>query len=137
MPSPSREPWWRRAFGRRAEAAAARHLRAKGYRILARNFTCSLGELDLVAVDPRRTVVFVEVRSTELDDWSRPAASVDAVKQRKLTRLALHYLKTNKLLDASVRFDVLAISWPQGSRQPAIEHLESAFEATDRFQFYS
>lgn len=137
MPSPAREPWWRRAFGRRAEAAAARFLRAKGYQILDQNFTCRLGELDLVGVDPDRSIVFVEVRSTESGDCARPAASVDLVKQRKLTRLALYYMKTHKLLEMNVRFDVLAISWPAGSRLPVIEHFERAFEATDRFQFFS
>src|SRR5439155_8813704 len=82
-------PWWRRWFGTRSERAAARFLRRRGYRIVARNYTCSLGELDLVALDGR-TLVFVEVRSTATEDAERPAASVDPAKQRRLTDLALH-----------------------------------------------
>src|SRR5437763_16509219 len=91
-PSPARKPWWRRWFGSRSERAAARFLRRRGYRVVARNYACPLGELDLVAVDAG-CVVFVEVRSTETDDPARPAASVDARKQRRLTDLALHFLR--------------------------------------------
>src|SRR5437868_14999207 len=83
-------PVWRRWFGSRSERAAARSLRRLGYRILARNVTLPAGELDLVALDGR-TLVFVEVRSTETADAERPAASVDGVKQRKLTDAALAF----------------------------------------------
>jgi putative endonuclease len=129
-------PWLRRWFGDRSERAAARHLKKLGYRILARNFRCPLGELDLVALDGD-CIVFVEVRSTERPDTIRPAASVDASKQRQLTRLALYYLKQKKLLNHSARFDVLAISWPAERGEPTMAHSPNAFEATDRFQFYS
>src|SRR5262249_1340528 len=87
-------PWLRRWFGNRSERAAARHLKSLGYRILERNYSCDLGELDLIALDGE-TIVFVEVRSTERADVSRPAGSVDAAKQRRLTKLALFYLKAN------------------------------------------
>src|SRR5437899_2194173 len=90
-------PWLRRWFGTRSERAAARYLRKLGYRILARNFRCTAGEIDLIALDGG-CIVFVEVRSTEKADLSRPAASVDAEKQRRLTKLALYYLKQKRLL---------------------------------------
>jgi putative endonuclease len=137
MPVPSpKQPWWRRWFGTQAERAAARFLRKQGYHIVARNYTCPHGELDLVAVESR-TIVFVEVRSTATDDTNRPAASVDAAKQRRLTDLALHFLKAHRLLNHAARFDVLAISWPEGQRQPTIVHYRNAFEAVGRFQMYS
>ena len=115
--SPAREPWWRRWFGTRSERAAARYLRRQGYRIVARNFRCPRGELDLVAVDGA-CVVFIEVRSTGGEDPSRPALSVDTAKQRRLTELALTFLQQHHLLDQPARFDVLALSWPPGHRQP-------------------
>ena len=130
------KPWWRRWFGTRSERAAARFLRRLGYRILARNYTCPHGELDLIALDGR-CVVFVEVRSTGSDDLDRPAASVDQAKQRRLTQLALHYLQQHNLLDCAARFDVLALSWPPGLREPRIVHYRQAFEAIGRFQMYS
>ena len=129
-------PWWRRWFGTRAERRAAKFLRSLGYRILVRNYTCPLGEVDLIALDGD-CIVFVEVRSSERDDTTRPAESVDRRKQEKLTRLALHFLQRKNLLNHPARFDVLAISWPPGAADPKMVHYPSAFEATDRFQFYS
>ena len=134
--SAARTPWWRRWFGSRSERAAARFLKRQGFRILARNYSCPHGELDLVAVEGR-CVVFVEVRSTGGDDPLRPALSVDQEKQRRLTDLALYYLRQRRLLDCMARFDVLAISWPPEKREPVIVHYRQAFEAVGRFQMYS
>jgi putative endonuclease len=133
--SPS-QPWWRRWFGMRSERAVERFLKGLGYRILARNYTCPQGELDLVAADGD-CVVFVEVRSTGSDDPSRPAASVDTTKQTRLTQLALHFLQQHHLLDHAARFDVLTVAWPEGCPNPAITHYKNAFEAVGRFQMYS
>jgi putative endonuclease len=82
-------------------------------------------------------VVFVEVRSTGGDDTEKPALSVDDAKQRRLTRLALHFLRERGLLETPARFDVLAVSWPDGAREPRIVHYQGAFEAVGRFQMYS
>ena len=131
-----RKPWWRRWFGTRAERAAARHLRRLGWTVLRRNYSCPHGEIDLVAAEGR-CVVFVEVRSTGTEDESRPAASVDAVKQARLTRLALHFLQQHRLLEHEARFDVLTVTWPSGQREPRIVHYRQAFDAVGRFQMYS
>jgi putative endonuclease len=134
--SPARLPWWRRWFGTRSERAAARFLKRLGYRILQRNYSCPHGEIDLVALDGN-CIVFVEVRSTGCDDPNRAAASVDATKQQRLTRLALYFLRAYRLLEHAARFDVLAISWPEGHREPLIVHYRQAFDAVGRFQMYS
>jgi len=131
-----RKPWFRRWFGSRAERAAARFLRRLGWRVVRRNYFCPHGEIDLIAVEGR-TIVFVEVRSTSFEDAERPAASVDDRKQQRLTRLALHFLQQHRLLDHDARFDVLAVSWPESSREPRIVHYRQAFEAVGRFQMYS
>jgi putative endonuclease len=133
--SPARRPWWRRWFGTRSERAAAKFLRRRGYRIVARNYTCPHGELDLVAID-RGCIVFVEVRSTGTDDLIKPAVSVDLAKQRRLTTLALHFLQRQRLLDQPARFDVLTLSWPADRKEPIIQHYRNAFEAVGRFQMY-
>ncbi|TMQ34743.1 MAG: YraN family protein [Planctomycetota bacterium] len=135
IPSPTR-PWWRRWFGTRSEREAARFLKGLGYRIVARNYACPLGELDLVAVDGK-CVVFVEVRSTEAADEEKPAASVDEQKQLRLTNLALHFLRKHRLLNQAARFDVITVSWPAGSRKPSVTHHRQAFEAAGRFQMFS
>lgn len=133
--SPARRPWWRRWFGTRSERAAARFVRRLGYRILARNYSCPLGELDIVALDGT-CIVFVEVRSTGSDDLSRPALSVDAVKQRRLTNLAVHFLQRHGLLNHPARFDILSVSWPADRREPVIAHYPHAFEAVGRWQMF-
>ena len=129
------KPWWRRWFGTRSERAAERFLRALGYKVIARNYTCPLGELDMVATDGK-CVIFIEVRSTEQEGFDRPAASVDSAKQIRLTRLALDFLKRHGLLDRPARFDVLALSWPSGQSTPNINHYPDAFPASERWQAF-
>lgn len=123
-------PWWRRWFGNRSERAASLFLRQLGYRILQHNFSCNLGEIDIIALDDG-CIIFVEVRSTESADTSGPALSVDRRKQQKLTKLAQFYLKAKRLTGCAARFDVLAISWPAHAPEPLIVHYENAFDAID------
>lgn len=122
--------WWRRrqSLGARGEAAAARFLRRKGYHIVARQDRGQLGELDLVAVDGR-TVVFVEVKTRQSTHAGQPEEAVDLDKQRRLTRLAVNWLKHHGLLEHAARFDVVAVTWPAGARRPTIEHFVNAFDA--------
>jgi putative endonuclease len=122
-------PWRRKSLGQRGELAAIRHLKRQGYKIVAHGERSSLGELDIVAVDGR-TVVFVEVKTLESQDHGHPADRVDADKQRRITRLALAYLKRHGLLEYPARFDIVAVTWPGGRDKPQIEHFKSAFEAT-------
>ena len=108
----------------------ARYLRRHGMRIVGRRVRTKLGELDLVAVDGR-TVVFVEVKTRQSAEHGHPAEAVDRAKQRRLTRLATAYLKRHRLLNHHARFDVVAVTWPDGERKPRIEHIRNAFEAID------
>jgi putative endonuclease len=127
-----------KTLGQRGEDAAARYLRKLGYVIVARGHKGSIGELDLVAVDGR-TVVFVEVKTRTSHDAGHPADAVDDAKQRRLTRLALAYLKRHDLLDRSLhfRFDVVAVTWPVNRGRPTIEHFQDAFEAVGFEGMYS
>lgn len=123
-------------LGQRGEAAAARYLEKKGYVIVARSDRMRHGELDLVAVD-QRTVVFVEVKTRRSHEAGHPADAVDEDKQRRLTRLALIYLKKHHLLENSARFDVVAVTWPDDGREPVIEHYVNAFPAVGQWQLFS
>ena len=95
-----------------------------------------LGELDLVAVDGR-IVVFVEVKTRQSHEGGHPAEAVDAEKQRRLTRLAVGFLKRHELLECASRFDVVAVTWPTGRRQPSVEHIRDAFEASGNNGMFS
>lgn len=119
----------RRTLGQRGEALAARFLRRQGFRIVGRGVRTGLGELDLVAVDGR-TVVFVEVKTRQTGQQGHPAEAVDLSKQRRLTLLATAYLQRHGLLNHHARFDVVAVTWPDG-RRPRIEHIRNAFDAVD------
>ena len=121
-------------LGRQGENAAARFLRQRGYKILARGDRLEWGELDLVALD-QETVVFVEVK-TRRGDAGHPAEAVDAVKQQRLTRLALAWLKRHGLLERPARFDVIAITAKDGCRSPVIQHFPNAFDAVGNWQYY-
>ena len=73
----------RRAFGQAGEDRAAAWYRAHGYEVLARNWRCREGELDLV-VRRGRTLVFVEVKARRTDRFGIPAEAVTPTKQRRL-----------------------------------------------------
>jgi putative endonuclease len=125
-----------RTLGRRGEMAAARHLKKLGYKIVSRGNRLQPGELDLVAVEGR-TVVFVEVKTRQSEQAGHPSEAVDPAKQRRLTRLAVTFLKRHGLMEYPARFDVIAVTWPEGSRTPAIEHIKNAFDAAGKWEFYS
>jgi putative endonuclease len=123
-PNP-RLPWWRRWFGQRSERFAERFLRKQGHRILTRNWSGPLGELDLVTRH-KDTLVFVEVRSTSHEEGESARDSVDVQKQQRLSRLAVLFMKRHKLLVVTARFDVVVVAWPPGMNEPVIEHFENA-----------
>lgn len=129
---------WRKplSLGQRGEREAARYLKKLGYVIVARGQRDMLGEIDLIAVDGR-TIVFVEVKTRAGDLAGHPADAVDPRKQQRLTRLAASYLKRHDLLECSSRFDVIAVTWPSGSKRPVIEHFKDAFEAVGARGMYS
>ncbi|NQU21862.1 MAG: YraN family protein [Candidatus Nealsonbacteria bacterium] len=132
-----RRLWPRRSLGQRGEAVAARYLRRRRYKVLARGRRLRGGELDLVMLDRDGTIVFVEVKTRRSQDAGHPAEAVNAVKQRKLTRLAVMFLKRHGLLERAARFDVVAITWPQGKWFPKVEHFKNAFDAVGKWEFYS
>ena len=125
-----------KSLGDRGEDAAARFLKREGYHILARGVDSRLGELDIVAVDGR-TIVFVEVKTRSSDDAGHPTEAIDPHKELRITQAALGYLKANRLLDYSARFDVVAITWPENQRQPVIDHYKNAFSPVGFGQFFS
>jgi putative endonuclease len=110
----------RRALGAAGEARAAAWYEARGYRVLARNWRCRDGELDLV-VARGRAVVFVEVKARRSDRFGTPAEAVTPAKQVRLRALALRWLEATGARPSSLRFDVVAIL---GDR---LEVIEAAF----------
>jgi putative endonuclease len=117
----------RRIIGRRGEDRAAQYLRRRGYRILARNWRCRLGEIDLIALDGD-TLVFVEVKTRRGDLFGSPELAVTPRKQRQLTKAALSFIMSRKLGHLPGRFDVVAIRHTAQGEE--ITYLPGAFEVT-------
>jgi putative endonuclease len=98
-----------KAAGDAAERAAAEFLLARGYEIVERNFRCKAGELDIVARDGD-VLVFVEVRSRSDDDHGHAVEMIGRTKQRRVVRVARHYLAIAAPRFERCRFDVVAIT---------------------------
>lgn len=111
--------------GIEGEDRAAAFLAARGYHILARNYRTPLGEIDIVATEGD-TVCFVEVKARGSDALGTPAEAVSGLKQRRLSRAAVAFLKTRKLLGTPARFDVVAILYGAGQWQ--CEVYKNAFD---------
>ena len=114
-----------RVLGRHGEKLAERYLRRQGHRIIDRNVCLKGGELDLVTVE-NRTLVVVEVKTRRSSDQRSPAAAVTRAKQTRICRATRQYIRDHRLDRSSVRFDIIAITWPDNER-PQLEHQRNAF----------
>jgi putative endonuclease len=112
-------------YGRKCEEIAARHLENNGYRILEKNYRTSRGEIDIIARD-NDFIVFVEVKARQTDRYGNPKAAVTSDKQRKISMVALHYLKSTGQLTNRARFDVVAVHPPDSCQ--GIEIVKNAFD---------
>ncbi len=113
--------------GQPAEDLALAYLRARGLALIARNYRCPGGELDLVMRDAS-VMVFVEVRHRRRDRHGSAAESIDARKRARLVHAAMRYLQGQR--DGArlrARFDVVALSGPLGTCE--IEWIRNAFDA--------
>ena len=115
-------------LGAWGEAKAAEYLSEKGYCVLARNYRCRMGEIDLV-VRRGDTVAFVEVKLRKDSSHGAPREFVTASKQQKLRMTASRYLMEHPAIaELQLRFDVIEIYAPDGSEGSiAVSHLENAF----------
>lgn len=113
-------------IGRIGEALARGHLEAKGYRIVASNYHCRWGEIDLVARDGA-VWAFVEVRTRRSNAYGNPEESITPGKARRLTLTARHFLVSNQISfpDPEWRIDLVAIRLGPGRRVLSICHLEN------------
>lgn len=123
------------SLGPRGELAAERFFLKQGYWIIERSFGEKVGEIDLVVSDGQ-AVIFVEVKSRSSDVAGDPAEAVDEEKQRHITETARLYAIKNRLQDSPLRFDVIAILWPDVTQPPNVTHFQNAFEATGNFQMF-
>jgi putative endonuclease len=115
----------RQQFGKESESLAVRYLKKNGYKILEQNYRNKIGEIDIIAKE-KGTLVFVEVKARKTHGFGNPKWAVTPKKQRKISMVALYYLKTTKQTHAKARFDVVSLSLVKDN--PQIEIIKYAFE---------
>ncbi|MBD8505501.1 YraN family protein [Hoyosella sp. G463] len=114
-----------RALGSAGEDLAAEYLTRHGYRVIARNWHCQHGELDLICLDPAGTLVMVEVKTRASDLHCHPCETVTPIKARRMRESALHWIAAHEWRARAIRFDIIGIiARPGASTLPAITHLE-------------
>jgi len=112
-------------LGRYGEDCAAAYLRAAGYRVIARNWRCSDGEVDLI-VERDEQVVFVEVKTRSSARFGHPFEAITAKKLARMRRLAGLWCSQAEVWPNRIRVDAVAVIAERG-REPVIEHLRGVF----------
>jgi putative endonuclease len=110
----------RRKTGASGEEVAAAWYVANGYQIVARNWRCRDGELDLIIRDGP-TFVFCEVKTRSTDAFGTPAEAVTREKRQRIRHLAARWIQESKVRPATIRFDVAGLLGDE------LEIIEGAF----------
>jgi putative endonuclease len=133
--------------GRLGERAAKKLLEKQGLRFLVANFHSKRGEIDLIFRDESESgigqkiigngtdcLVFVEVKTRSSEDWTRPAAAVNARKRRLLSQCALDYLRLLKNPPLKIRFDVVEVLLHDGA-VAEVRHLPNTFGLSAPYRY--
>ena len=119
--------------GELGERAAKTFLQKQGLKFLAANFRSEHGEIDLIFRDGD-CLVFAEVKTRSSEDWTRPAAAVDARKRRLLSQTALDYLRRLKNPPVKFRFDIVEVLLADGAVRE-IRHLPNTFSLSQPYRY--
>ncbi len=112
------------AFGSKGESLAIKALKKRGYRIVTQNYRNRLGEIDIIALEGD-VIVFVEVKARRSWRFGNPKWAVTPDKQRKISLVALSFLKETGQMNSRARFDVVAID--SSGETPVVEIVQNAF----------
>lgn len=119
-------------FGKSGENIAEEFLKKNGYKILLRNYKTKLGEIDIIASE-KNTYCFIEVKTRHSDKFGLPMEAVSRVKQKQISRAALHFIKERRLFDEKARFDVVSVLYSQDF--PRIELIRNAFDLAKEYTY--
>ena len=122
--NPGFEKDGRKQLGAWGESVAAHHLEAKGYQVVARNWRCRHGEIDLVARTGSEWV-FVEVKTRRGREMGSPEEALTPYKSKKLMQLAQIYLAEHDL-DVDWRIDLVAVELDHSGKLLRCEQIENA-----------
>jgi putative endonuclease len=119
--------------GELGERAAKKYLQKSGLKFLTANFRSERGEIDLIFRDGD-CLAFVEVKTRSSEDWSRPAAAVNAERRRRLSQCALDYLRKLKNPPVKIRFDIVEVLLADGEVRE-IRHLPNTFQMSKPYRY--
>ena len=113
-------------LGQWGQRCCERFLRRKGLKTISRNFSCKMGEIDLVMSGADCGVVFVEVKTRADEKFSEAESSITSVKKARLVRAARYFIQTHNVENIPMRFDVVVVVLGEKNKAQ-IRHYENAF----------
>ena len=122
-------------IGEKGESIAIEYLENNGYKIINRNYYSRFGEIDIIA-KKENYIIFAEVKTRKINTNFNAFEAVDAIKQKKIIKTAMIYLK-EKSLSLQPRFDVIAVLFDTNLKNvKEINHIKNAFEGVDFFEAF-
>lgn len=111
-------------LGKLGEALARKYLEDEGYIIMAQNYSCRTGEVDLIG-RIGDTLVFIEVKTRSTHTFGTPGEAVDYRKQTRLCNTALNYIQRYGYVDMDYRFDIIEV---YAHKNYYLNHIKDAFQ---------
>jgi putative endonuclease len=112
-------------LGQAGEKIARRYLKKQGFRILAANYDCPAGEIDLIGFR-EGSIVFFEVKSRASDAAAPPEENITPAKRRQMEKTSRYWLAANRHPDCAYRFDAISVVIPPEG-EPTVRHIIEAF----------
>lgn len=113
-------------IGNLGEELSIEYLKCNNYKILSKNFRCSKGEIDIVAIK-NSIISFVEVKSRFFTSFGNPIEAITYSKELKIINSAKYYVFKNNLYNYNIRFDVIEIIFDLNSTNYTLNYIEDAF----------
>jgi putative endonuclease len=117
--------FFKKRLGAEGEETAADYLTRRGVRLLARNFKCPAGEIDLIGLDGS-AIVFFEVKTRRSDAAADPENNIGPSKRQRMLRTARWWLTKHHQPQAPYRFDAISVVLPDAGA-PRVRHIVDAF----------
>jgi putative endonuclease len=110
--------------GKIGEKLAVGFLKKRKFRVVATNYRCRTGEIDIIA-ENKKSLIFIEVRTKTSSEYGSPEESITAYKKNKLITTALTYLDEQQQTDVFWRIDFIAVDLDENGKLKRIEHIEN------------
>lgn len=123
----------RKELGRLGENVAVKFLKKKGYLIKHIRFKLGRGEIDIVGIDRKQCLCFIEVKTKKVNDEFNPLFSITDKKQKQLSKLALLYMQKFNIYDTNARFDVITVIFKANNRSYDVDLLKNAFPLHSKY----